>query len=522
MALTDFAAFALTAAAMREADRRTIEDLGIPGHTLMESAARGAVAAIEAHSGGVAGLRVAILCGRGNNGGDGLAMARVLHARGAEVDVFLFAPADALAGDAALNHRVLEAVARAEPDRLRVHGHEELPEARAFDLAVDALLGTGQASPPRPPIDAGVAWLNARRALVVSVDLPTGLHADTGAVLGEAVRAGLTVTMGAPKTGLLLGAGRSHAGTVVPVEIGIPAHVIREVAQGEGCARITTDAWVGSLLRGVERGGTKFSSGPTLVAGGSLRYAGAPVMAATAAARAGSGYVVCAAPEAARETIASHLVEIPFVGLPSDPEGFADGEPAASALDEAWPRVRAVLVGPGIGRTDGARRFVRAVLASRDGTVVVDADGLNAIDADFVAAHSGGRWILTPHEAEFERLGGAVDDRSPVVRAAEAARAWGTVVVLKGLPSVVAAPDGRVAIAGTGNPSLATAGTGDVLAGLCAGLAARGLEPFEAAVAGLHLGGAAADRFAARSGRSSMMATDLIRQIGPVLHERFR
>lgn len=513
--------FALTATAMREADRRTIEDLGIPGHTLMESAARAAVDRVESRFGPTTGQRVGILCGRGNNGGDGLVMARVLHARGANVDVYLFGSADALTADAGLNYRILSTIAAAQPERLRIRSHSALSDD-AVDLLVDALLGTGQDSPPRSPIDAGVAWLNARRAPVVSVDLPTGIHTDTGAELGEAVRADLTVTMGALKTGLLLGSGREFSGDLTTVEIGIPGYVIVDVARAEGCARVTKDDWVRNLLNSVRRGGTKFVSGPTLVVGGSVRYAGAPIMASIAAARGGSGYVVCASPEAARQVIATRLVEVPFTGLASDGEGFVEGAAAADQLAAAWPRTRATLVGPGLGRTDGVRAFVQAVLTGRTDTVVVDADGLNAVDGDFVRQHSEGRWILTPHEAEFERLGGSVDERSSIVRAMEAARRWNAVVVLKGMPSVVAAPDGRVSISGSGNPALATAGTGDVLAGLCAGIAARGLDPFEAAVCGVHLGGAAADRFAAHSGRSSMMATDLIRQIGPVLHERFR
>ncbi len=518
----------LTAEAMREADRFTIEDYGVPGFTLMETAGRGAADAIEGVFGPMAGKTVTCLCGKGNNGGDGFVVARVLHARGARVRVVALNGPEAMTDDAAHNWRLLERLAEHDDDgRLTLARFENLGQGAAFgqaDLHVDALLGTGLTSALRAPILGLVEWLNEQAQPTVALDVPTGLHCDHGGVLGAAVQAALTVTMGALKAGLLLGQGPRLAGRVEVVEIGIP-QVALDRAQGlPGCALRPTDAAIRAWLPQRAHDAHKYSAGMALVVAGSPGMTGAPVMASVAAARAGAGYVTCACPEDLQPLLASRLTEVTTLALPAAPGDGLDADGALAALQPRLEKARALLVGPGLGRHPATQAFVLRLLQQVEMPVVVDADGLNALAQapDLVARHARGRWILTPHAGEFARLAGSEVDPTDRIRVAQDyARRWQCVLLLKGMPSVVAGPDGAAYVGATGNPALATAGTGDVLAGQCVGLLAQGLSPLRAAVCALHTGGAAADRYAARRPPSSMMATDLLDELPRVLQERF-
>jgi NAD(P)H-hydrate epimerase len=543
----------LTAEAMRAADRYTMETFGVPSFALMESAARGAAERVRAAYGPMAGQRVVVLCGTGHNGGDGLAMARTLFDDGARVHVVLAADPDALAGDPARNWRLLRHLAREAPggDRLTLAPFDGMDafagavSALRPTLYLDALLGTGLTSALRPPVDALVAWLNAHgaagggdggdRAPVVAVDVPTGLHADTGAVLGDATVADRTVTMAAPKTGLLVGEGPRCAGTVETVEIGIPRFVIERVAAAHaGCARWITTAGVRDLLPTRAHDAHKYSVGMALVVAGAPGFTGAPVMASEAAARAGAGYVTCACPASVQAALAVKLTDVPTVALPVTNEDGGDGEDgsedggedgggldadAALAALAGGPlaKAKALLVGPGLGRAAGTQALVRRLLRRADVPAVIDADGLNALaghlDGD-LAAHAAGRWILTPHAGELRRLTGPDADLSDRIRTALACAAqWNSIVVYKGMPSVVGTPDGRAFVSRAGGPALATAGTGDVLAGLGAGFLAQGLAPADAACCALHLGGLAADHAATATHPHAVTATDVLRAL---------
>ncbi len=526
----------LTAEAMEAADRFTIDELGLPGVVLMESAGRAAARCITEAFGPVAGKTVAVFCGKGNNGGDGLVVARRLYAQGARVRAVTLAPPDAMAENAARNlallHRLAEHEDEDREDRLRIVQFESLRQLAALrpaDLHVDALLGTGLTSALREPIRPLVDWLNEQPPPTVALDLPTGLHTDTGQVLGAAVRADLTVTMAARKAGLLLGEGPRHAGRVEVAEIGIPRMATDRRLPAPGCARYPADRHVRALLPRRAPDAHKYSAGMALVVAGSVGMTGAPVMAARAAARAGAGYVACAAPASAHPVLAAKLTEIPAVALPEDENGL-DPEGALGALSEWMGKARALLVGPGLGRAPGTQRFIRRLLQATDLPAVIDADGLNALDSDWLAEHASGRWVLTPHAGEFTRLAEEDVDLADRLRTAQAyARRWNSVLLLKGQPSITAAPEacpgprsgGRAWVCRTGGPALATAGTGDVLAGLCAGLLAQGLAPEAAAVCAVHLGGAAADRYARRRAPRAMVATDLLRMLPRLLHDRF-
>lgn len=518
----------LTAQAMRSADRYTIETYGIPGFTLMESAGRAAARRIEAHYGPVAGKRVACFCGKGNNGGDGFVVARVLVHHGARVRVFALGDREAMSEDAARNAALLDALGAHVPEeRLDVVRYESLSQVAASppaDLYVDALLGTGLTSALRAPLDGIVDWLKDRRAPTVALDVPTGLNSDDGRVLGTAVRADLTVTMAALKAGLLIGAGPDHAGTIDVVEIGIPAFVLDRASRDPGCARYPTDALVRRWLPERPRDAHKYSVGLALVVGGSPGLTGAPVMSSLAAARSGAGFVTCACQEDIQPLLAGKLTEVTTLALPRAEDGGVAPGAALDALSPPLEKAGALLVGPGLGRAASTRRFVHELLRRTERPVVLDADGLNAVagEGTFIADHAERRWILTPHTGEFYRLAGEEVDLTDRVRVVQRyARQWNAVVLLKGMPSIVAGPDGTAYVGSTGNPGTASAGTGDVLAGLCVGFLAQGLAPLQAAVAALHVAGAAAERFAERFHPHTLMALDLVDQLPHLLRERF-
>ena len=517
----------LSAHAMRDADAYTIDEYGIPSFTLMEVAGRSAVDAAERRLGPLAGRRIVLFCGKGNNGGDGFVMARVLLTRGACVRVVTLSGADEMSDDAAHNYRLLERLrGYAPPDALsliRLENDRVPPELERADLYVDALLGTGLTQGLRDPIASIVRWLNVQEAPVLAVDVPTGLHGDTGSVLGGAVRATFTVTMGATKTGLLLDAGPSHAGAVEVAEIGIPRHALLARSEESSCAYRTTDRMVRALLPMRSGPAHKYSVGMALVVGGSPGLTGAPVMASTAAARVGAGAVVCACHEDVQPILASMMTETMTLALPGDEGGELRPLEAQEILEDRVSQARALLVGCGLGRTAGTQEFIRELCASTSLPVVVDADGLNAFAGatDLLSRHAGGRWILTPHAGEFGRLAPDASLANRVDAVRTHASQWNCVLVLKGMPSLVGTPDGRVYICSTGNAALATAGTGDVLAGLIVGLLAQGLSPEQAAICGVHIGGACADAYVqSRSGRS-MLALDLLDALPSLLFARF-
>jgi NAD(P)H-hydrate epimerase len=490
---------------MRDIDRWAIEQRGVPGMQLMESA--GAAVARE-----VAALRpdgpVAIVCGKGNNGGDGFVAARLLRKAGREVRVLLAGDAEGIRGDAA------EALRRfgSAPDPF-------VPEALEHAVvAVDALLGTGSTGAPRGAIAEAIEALGRAGAPVVAVDVPSGVDASTGEVAGPAVRADLTVTFHAAKPGLWIAPGKEHAGEVRVVDIGIPAGAPVEATIG----LIRDEVLLGAPRRLAS--GTKFSSGHVLVCGGSTGLTGAPCMAAEAAMRTGAGYVTACVPASLNAIFEVKLTEVMTRPLP-DQDGALTTAGASTVLEEAERRGGSLVLGPGMGRAEPTVALIRDLAARAPVALVVDADGLNA--------HAGhldrlrGRaapTLLTPHGGELARL---LETESAEVNARrlhharEAARASGAIVVLKGDDTLVAEPDGRVGVSSGGAPALATAGTGDVLSGVLGAMLAKGLEPFTAACAGvlLHVraGRLAAER---QGGPGGVVATDVIHALPASLQLR--
>ncbi|MGI8593014.1 MAG: NAD(P)H-hydrate dehydratase [Solirubrobacteraceae bacterium] len=468
---------------MRAIDRWAIEERGVLSLDLMERAGEGLARVVERAA---PGGRVAVVCGKGNNGGDGLVAARVLREGGREVAVLGVGELSELRGDA-----------RANLDRLP--GEPTTPfVAGALDGAaviVDAILGTGFEGEPREPARSAIEAINAGGAPVIAADVPSGVDASTGAVAGSAVRASATATFHAAKPGLWIAPGKEHVGRVHVVEIGIPDGAPAEEEVDVG---LIDPAVVGLLPR---RGAssTKFSSGAVMVAGGSTGLTGAPCMASESAMRAGAGYVTALVPASLNLVFELRLLEAMTVALP-DEDGALTEAAASEVLDHAV-RADALVIGPGLGRRGASLAFARRVAREAKAPVVLDADGLNAHAGrlEDLAARCAPT-VLTPHAGELGRLLGidseAVGARR-LERAREAASRSQAVVVLKGDDTLVAEPGGRVAVSAGGSPALATAGTGDVLAGVVAAMLAQGLEPFAAAAAAVWVHGEAG-RIAAR------------------------
>jgi len=371
---------------------------------------------------------------------------------------------------------------------------------------VDALLGTGFSGEPREPVASAIAAINAQDAPVIACDVPSGVDASTGEVAGEAVRATLTATFHGSKAGLFVAPGAFHSGRVAVVEIGIPRGAPAPAELGLISERV--------LALYPHRGsdGSKFTSGVVVVAGGAAGLTGAPTMAALAAQRAGAGYVQVAVPAPAQTVIELRLLEAMTRGLPD--EDGAHCPAGAEVLAEMSERAGAVVLGPGLGRTDSAAAFARGSAQAVEVPLLIDADGLNAHAGELESLRGrSAPTLLTPHAAELGRLLDRSPDEVDAHRLAcvrDAARRSGAIVLLKGHDTIVAAPEGLVAVSPGGTPALATAGTGDVLSGLIGALLAKGVEPFAAAALGTMAHVRAGAAAAQRHGADHVIAGDVI------------
>jgi NAD(P)H-hydrate epimerase len=497
MTLPDWLSGLPDAERMRAIDRWAIAERGIPGIDLMERAGAG-LAALAAEL-AVGDGPIAVVCGKGNNGGDGHVAARHLREAGREVRVLTVAPVEELQGDAATNAE-------------RLPGDPPQPFApEALDgavLAIDALLGTGFSGEPHGPAGEAIAALNDWDGAVLACDVPSGVDASTGEVAGAAVQAVATATFAAAKPGLWINPGKALAGAVRVVDIGIPPGAPVDPPD----VGLIHDPSVLALVPRRRAGWTKFDSGHVLVAGGARGLSGAPCLAAEAAQRAGAGYVTACVPASLETIFEIRLLEVMTRGLP-DADG-AHTEAGVEAVLELAQRGGALVAGPGVGRTDGATAFVRRLVREAGVPVLLDADGLNAHAGDLAAlAPRQAPTVLTPHEGELGRLLG-IDSAAVKARrlhhVREAARTADAIVVLKGDDTLVAEPSGTVAISPGASAALATAGTGDVLSGVIAAILARGVDPFAAACAGVRLHARAGVRAASERGVDGVIARDVI------------
>ncbi len=511
----------LTSDSMREADRITVEDYGISVQTLMELAGRACAESALRMLEDSGGVHVSIVCGKGNNGGDGYAAARILALHGKDVDVFSVASADDLSPEAAHQYRLLKRLAKRH-SRLRLLSIDD-PSTLGLhptDLWVDAILGTGVTNQVRSRHHAIIESISESRARVLSVDIPSGLHAEEGIILGAAIKADVTVIMGALKIGMLRNAGPAQTGRVEVAEIGIPVDILERGA----AAFLTTDHAVRNWLPIRPRDAHKYSAGMTLVIGGSVGMTGAVVMSAQAAARAGAGYVAVATPRDAQQVVASHLVAETTIGLDQAGDGGILLESALTDLEPWLRKADSVVIGPGLGRAQSTIDFVLNLLPRLNVPTVIDADALFALSTapDALRSMRSEDFLLTPHMGEFERLIGKEFDLNDSAGLAEDfVGTTGCTLILKGTPTLVVTPGDPTVFSGTGNPALATAGTGDVLSGLCGALLASGLSPSVAGAAAVHIGGAVADTYTEKNYGSAMIATDMVRLLPEVLHNRF-
>jgi ADP-dependent NAD(P)H-hydrate dehydratase / NAD(P)H-hydrate epimerase len=506
-----------TAAEMRALDARAIRELGIPGGRLMDAAGSGAAGLIARWLTPIRGRHVVVVCGKGNNGGDGFVVARRLRARGAVVQVFLTARREEVQGDAA------EALAGW---RGRVEAIDAGPDPGALvraleraDVVVDALLGTGLTGPARGQVAVAIEAINeaGRRGVpVLALDLPSGLGSDGGALLGPTVKATRTITFAGLKRSLLLHPAAANAGPVDVVDIGVPA---TEVVRG-----ITTWRLEGADVRRHfpprEADAHKGRFGHLLIVAGSLGKTGAAVLAGRAALRSGVGLCTIAAPASQQPIVAAQVPEYMTEALPETAAGTL-ALAAREGILELAHRTDAVALGPGLSLHPETQELARALIVEVERPLVADADALSALAGhlDLLRRVLGPR-ALTPHPGEMARmLGVGIDlvqgDRLEITRSFGRDHRLG--LALKGAGTVIAGSDGRVAVNPTGNPGMAKGGSGDVLTGIVGALLARGLDPVAALEAGCYLHGLAGDLTAAEQGEVAMIAGDIIEKLPAAL-----
>lgn len=497
--------------AMRALDRYAIDRLGIPGEELMRRAAAAAAAvsgelldAMPAAEG-----RVLVLCGSGNNGGDGIGLAALMTECGKyTVRCVMVGNEEKLSADSLCMKALLEQ-----------HGAQLLPYTgpeivdEGWDLIVDALFGTGLSRPIEGKYAELIAAVNASPCPVLAVDIASGISADTGEILGEAVKADVTVTFHSPKRGQLQPPGTEYTGRLEVRSIGIPEEAERQVTPA---GRFVTEDMVRAWLPGQTLESHKGNYGKLLLLCGSTGFTGAAALSARAALRTGAGLVYLGVPEAVYPILAAKLDEPVVFPLPCN----GNGRFSRTAVPEVQDRLggmNACLVGPGIGRSYDTEELVYGVLEAAACPVVLDADGINVLSGhidrlDKVSAPL----VLTPHEGEFARMGGDLS-QGRISAAAQMAERTGAVIVLKGYRTVVAGPQGEIYVNSTGNPGMATGGSGDVLSGILTCLLGQGMDPVKAAAAAVWLHGAAGDLCRERLGTRSMLPSDMVEALSEIL-----
>ncbi len=510
----------VTSAQIKNIDRRAITEFGMPGPVLMENAAAAVMTEMETHFDGLAGMRVGIICGKGNNGGDGLALARRLAICGVAVRVALLAASGAVVGDAKVNLSILK---RMSVDILQNASTSAIADVVAWsDVIVDALLGVGLSKPLKGTYAFAVELMNASGKPLVAVDVPSGINADTGEIMGSAVRADLTVTMALLKRGLVLHPGAQYAGTVRIADIGIPSEVVEKE---QISVHLLDHGYGWGILDRRVPDAHKGDFGHVMVVAGSLGKAGAAVMAARGALRTGAGLVSVAVPNSMVPIIQQQIFEAMSIPAAESIDGtFGIG--AEDELLKAAARMNSCAIGPGLSTHYETVQMVRMFVRRLAIPLVIDADGLNALVGSLdVLKKVKVPVILTPHPGELGRLLGisAADvQKDRIGIASEFSAKYKVILVLKGAGTVIAAPDGRVFVNSTGNAGMATGGTGDVLTGMIGSLLAQGYPASQAACLGVYLHGLAGDLAAKEKGEASMIAGDLIEKIPEAMIETMK
>ncbi len=503
--------FVLRAEEMSSVDRHAIETLGIPGAVLMEQAGQAVADVCLQRLPEPAAATVVVVCGRGNNGGDGFVVARRLADAVRDVHVVLLADVEQVKGDALLNLQIWQRLGhQVEP----LNEQTEALLARA-DLIVDAMLGTGARGGLREPYRTVARWINASPARVVAVDLPTGVDANTGACDADAIRADATVTFGALKPGLIFSPGREQAGHIVVADIGFPAAAFDAV---QPRTYFLDEQLASRFLPKRERTAFKNRCGQIYIIAGSAGMGGAAYLCSRAALRAGAGLVILGCARSLAEQLEGRLIEVIKEPL---------AEKSGQLTEAAWPVVQerlawadVIAAGPGLGTGRDVAAMIRRLIAEYEGILVLDADGINVLagEAD-VFAHKKGDIILTPHPGEFSRLTGMAKQdilNDPIEVARKFASKYGLHLLLKGAPSVAATPEGEVFINAAGNAGMASAGMGDVLTGTIAGLAGQTRDARSALILGMFAHSRAGDLARDDLGELALNAGDVLERLARV------
>ena len=512
--------YLVTAGEMQEMDRQTIESYGLPGRVLMENAGMGATYILLKQFKELINKKVGIIAGRGNNGGDGFVMARYLSQKGVSVTVYLLAQKSMVKGDAAENLNILA------PLDITVI---EMPDQKSFskhktsmlhqDIWVDAILGTGLKSDVKGYFRKIIEFINSSEKPVFSVDIPSGLNADTGQPCGTCIQAHTTATFAFAKTGHLIFPGATYTGNLEIVDIGIPGYIVKKVGPRQ---YLLTPELVRAALQKRSPESHKGNTGHLLIVAGSTGKTGAAAMTAISAMRSGAGLVTLGIPKSLNPVLETQVLEVMTSPLSEAEGGILD----ESSLDEIMELIsgkKCLALGPGLGTASGTKNLVIRIIQECSLPLVIDADGLNnLIDNIHILENLKNPVILTPHPGEMSRLTGRPvsfiqNDRINCARSF--AEKFKVHVVLKGARTVIAHPDGKVFVNPTGNPGMASGGMGDILTGIIAGFVTQGYSPESATHAGVYLHGAAADALAKKKALFGYLATEVMNAIpGQIQH----
>ncbi|RCK77374.1 MAG: NAD(P)HX epimerase / NAD(P)HX dehydratase [Ignavibacteriae bacterium] len=509
----------LTPEEMRNIDRITIDSIGIPGCVLMENAGRGIVAHIIKKYGAIDKKNFLVICGKGNNGGDGFVVARYLYNLGANVTVLLLTKKEQITGDAKINFDILINILKNREARqnLKVLGFKNfnmLHKFPKFDFIVDAIFGTGFTGTLDDFFLKIVKWINSQSIPVISIDIPSGVNGTTGSVENDAVKSNLTVTMGFKKTGLLIGNSVNYIEDLKLVDISIPRFLSKKF-------KFKTYEVTLSDIRNIfpvrEKTAHKYSVGKVLVLAGSVGYTGASALTSLSAIKTGAGAVILGTPDKVYPILARKLTEVMVFPLDSTKNGSLSLNSYEKIQKHLkWADVLAI--GPGISTNDETAELVIKIIYEFGKKIVIDADAITILSNELkiLKRRKSKQLIITPHMGEFSRLTRSTVEeieKNKFAVSREFAKKFNLVLVLKGAPTITVTPDNRVYINSTGNPGMATAGSGDVLSGIISGLFAQGLNAEDASIAGVYLHGLAGDIAKLNLGIKSLTATDIQKYI---------
>lgn len=513
---------------MNSIDKSTINDYGIPSLLLMENAAAAVAKEAESMLAGyrdgditaAAGGIITIVAGRGNNGGDAFAAARLLHSKGFDVRAFLAGEKAGIAGDAMTNMEILD---RIGVKIIEIKDSEDISflniNMGESQLIIDGVFGTGLSRDVEGIAASVIKSMNLSGRPILSIDIPSGIDGANGSIRGVCIKADATVTFCMPKIGLVVNPGCEYAGRLKVADIGIPRCVIgaQDIKTG-----IIEAGEVAGIIPQRKQDSNKGSYGRAFIISGSAGMTGSGRLACTAALRTGAGLVYAGVPESLSGIYSSAMTEPVIIPLPDSGKGYLS-EDSAAKITERMGGMDVVAIGPGLSSAEGVKQLVEKVITECTAPMVMDADALNVIsgNTEILKRLKNGA-VITPHPGEMARLTGlSVSDvqKDRIGTAGRFASEYGVVTVLKGSRTVVALPDGRIFINPTGNPGMATAGTGDVLTGVITGLIAQGVSAGEAAVAGVYIHGLAGDLAADSMGMHGILAGDVARHLPYAIKE---